>query len=495
LLSKNAIHLLGTRYQRANESINDVFTRVSNVLGGGDEKLSSELKYYMEQGIFFPNSPAIYNAGYSNMLHACCALGIEDNMESIARKEYMMTMMFKYGAGVGFNFYKLRPNGAPLSTGGTSSGVISFLKSLDAKVDYVKQGGFRRGAAMGGLMYYHPEIMDFIQCKIKGGLSNFNLSVWVDDDFMRKVDTNESIDLHHGTTSYGGISAKFLFDIMCFCAWSCGCPGIIFFDRVNKDNRDYPSMVIDTTNPCSESPIPNDSLCTLASINLSKFVRDNEFNFNRFGEVVKVVSKALMNMNKVGFYPFPEMKEAMDKYNPFGVGIMGFADALIKLGVYYDSNESLDFIDRVGEVYKSCTNAIGGEAFYKRIIAPTGSLSILADCSSGIEPVFAEVFERHLTIGVIEETRDLYKSSYTRTADKISPEWHIKVQAQWQKWADGGISKTVNLPHNATVDDVKNAYKLAWKLGCKGVTIYRDFSKDSQVLYKRPSCSDETCYL
>jgi ribonucleoside-diphosphate reductase alpha chain len=224
-------------------------------------------------------------------------------------------------------------------------------------------------------------------------------------------------------------------------------------------------------------------------------VRGNEFNFDRFGEVVQVVSKALMNMNKVGFYPFPEMKEAMDKYNAFGVGIMGFADALIKLGVYYDSNESLDFIDRIGEVYKSSTNAIGGEAFYKRIIAPTGSLSILADCSSGIEPVFAEVFERHLTIGVIEETRDLYKSSYTRTADKISPEWHVKVQAQWQKWADGGISKTVNLPHNATVDDVKNAYKLAWKLGCKGVTIYRDYSKDSQVLYKRPSCSDETCYL
>lgn len=174
---------------------------------------------------------------------------------------------------------------------------------------------------------------------------------------------------------------------------------------------------------------------------------------------------------------------------------MGFADALIKLGIKYDSQDTLDFIDSVGKVYKEVTDAVSPDSFYHRIIAPTGSLSILADCSSSVEPIFAEVFERHLTVGKIEETRDFYKSEYVRTAHEISPEWHIKIQAQWQKWADGGISKTINLPYEASIDDVKNAYKLAWELGCKGITAYRDGSKESQVLYVKHGCEGDTCYL
>ncbi len=174
---------------------------------------------------------------------------------------------------------------------------------------------------------------------------------------------------------------------------------------------------------------------------------------------------------------------------------MGFADALIKLGIYYDSQESLDFIDSVGKVYKDITDSISKDSFYHRIIAPTGTLSILADCSQSIEPVYAEVFERNLTVGKIEETREIYKSKYTRIAHEISPEWHVKIQAQWQKWVDGGISKTVNLPYNASIADVRKIYLSAYENKCKGITVYRNGSKDQQVFYSKTSCEGETCYL
>lgn len=495
--SNNAIQLLKARYCMNGEGPEDVYKRVANTLGNGDNGFSDKLYDLMAKGIFLPNSPALFNAGYNNMLHACCALGIEDNMESIAQFGYNMQMMFKHGAGVGANYSYLREKDSPLSNGGSSSGVMSLLNVVDKQVDYVKQGGKRRGAAMSILFYWHPEILSFVQAKIKGGLENMNLSVMVTDEFMKAVKESTNVDIispKNGTISK--INAADLFDIISFCAWSCGCPGLLFFDRINEDNRDYPSMVIDTTNPCSESPIPKNSLCTLGSINLSKFVRNGEFNFERFADVVELGETALLNMNKVGWYPFDFMKEAMDKYNPVGLGVMGFADALIKLEVMYDSTGALEFIDRLGAIYKTVTNNVAPDSFYKRIIAPTGSLSILADCSSGIEPVFADVFERNLTVGKIEETRDIYKSKYCRVSHDIAPEWHLKIQAAWQKWADGGISKTINLPHDATFRDVRDSYLRAWENRTKGVTVYRDMSKDEQVLYRKPqACSDESCML
>jgi ribonucleoside-diphosphate reductase alpha chain len=227
-------------------------------------------------------------------------------------------------------------------------------------------------------------------------------------------------------------------------------------------------------------------------------VSKGEFNFDRFTDFIRLGYKTLDMVNKKSWYPIPEITETMSKYNPIGLGIMGFADALIKLGIYYDSQECLNFIDKIGKIFKEVTEEDKVPRLYRRSLAPTGSLSILANCSSGIEPIFDAAFERHLTIGVIEETRDLYKSEYVKTAHQISPEWHIKVQAQWQKWIDSGVSKTVNMPNNASVEDVKNVYKLAWLSGCKGVTIFRDGSKSTQVLYstsKKQSCSDETCTL
>jgi len=255
---------------------------------------------------------------------------------------------------------------------------------------------------------------------------------------------------------------------------------------------------------CSEVAMPHYSACCLGSINVSKFVWKNSFNFDRFGEVVQTGMRALTSINELSEYPLPEIKEAMQKYNPVGLGIFGFADCLIKLGIRYDSQDCLDFIDKLGTVYRDSSLAYNPDTFYfyRRIIAPTGSLSILADCSSGIEPVYDVAFERSLTIGKIEEVRDLYKSEFVRTAHEVSPEWHIKVLAKWQEYLDGGCSKTINMPNDASVEDIKNAYLTAWKMGVKGITVYRDGSRDQQVLYSKPSqppkmgkCSDETCTL
>lgn len=495
MISKNAIELLTKRYCRDNESPEHVYKRTANFISDGDLVFAEILYDIMTKGYFLPNSPALFNAGYRNMMHACCVLDIDDNMESIAEFEYRMTMMFKHGAGVGTNYSKLREKNAKLSSGGTSSGVMSLIDVQDKKIDYVKQGGFRRGAGMGILWYWHPEILDFIQRKIKGGVTNLNLSVMVDDNFFKNLDKKLYFKSPVGEIKYSGMKHKDLFELICFCAWSCGCPGLLFFDRINKDNPLYPDVIIDKTNPCSESPLIDNTLCCLGSINLSKLVRNNEFNYEKFIDIIKLSTQALLNMNKLGWYPFDSMKEAMDKYNPIGLGVMGFADCLIKLNIYYDSQECLDFIDKIGKILNEETKKITPNSFYRTIIAPTGSLSILADCSSGIEPVFSDVFERVLTVGKIEETREIYKSEYCKTAFEITPEAHLNVLAQWQKWITGGVSKTINMPSFASIDDVKKIYFKAWELGCKGITIYRDMSKETQVLYRKPSCEGESCNL
>jgi ribonucleoside-diphosphate reductase alpha chain len=496
-LSRNAVNLLSQRYCRNGEEPLDVYKRVSVVLSDGDKKLEDDLFYLMSHSYFLPNSPVLFNAGYSNMFHACCTLGIDDNIGSISDFMRNMMIMFKHGAGVGVNYSALRQKDAPLSSGGSSSGIVSLLEYVDKGVDYVKQGGYRRGAAMSILWYWHPEILDFVQKKLKGGLTNMNLSVMVDDQFMEGVINGSPLvylEPHTGKRIDSKISCSDLLDIISFCAWSCGCPGILFYDRINQDNPYFPEIILQETNPCSESPIPKNSLCTLGSINLSKFVREGKFNYERFEEVIGIAGKTLLNINKLGYYPFSFMEETMKRFNPIGIGVMGFADALIKLGIRYDSEESIGFIRTLGEVYKRKSDFVAPTSFYKRIIAPTGSLSILADCSSGIEPIFSQVFDRHLTVGVIEETRELYKSEYLRVSHEISPDWHLRIQAEWQKWVDGGISKTINMPGYATPKDVKDIYIKAWKAGIKGTTVYRNDSKLDQPLQKK-GCSDDTCYL
>ncbi len=501
-LSKNAEYLLKSRYCKPGETPDGVLKRVSKFLAEGDEKFEEQLYGLMVNGVFFPNSPCLFNAGTeSGSLHACFTLAVEDNLDSILAGMAHMAKIFKSGGGAGINFSRLREKNAPLKGGGTSSGPISFMGDYNNLVETVKQGGTRRGALMGVMNYDHPDIFDFIRVKLTGKLQNFNLSIMVNDDFMVYNDTDKKIDL---VSPIGGkakkVKAKDIFDIACFAAWCNGDPSFLFYDRINRDNPLWPEIKIDVVNPCSEVALPPYSACCLGSINLSKFVKKDSFNFENFGETCKLAMRALTQMNKLGTYPLIDIETSMMKYNPVGVGVMGFADTLIKLGIKYDSQECLDFIDKVGKVYQKETDNYEKDIFrfYRRIIAPTGSLSILADCSSSIEPIFDLVFERRLAVGVIEETRDLYQSEFVRTAHQVPPEWHVKVLARWQKYVNGGVSKTVNLPHDASVDDIRTIYKMAWKMNCKGITVYRDGCRDDQVLVSKPylgKCSDDSCTL
>jgi ribonucleoside-diphosphate reductase alpha chain len=502
-LSKNASQLLKTRYCHQGEEPVDVYKRVANALSLGDNKFENRLKKAMIDGYFLPNSPCIRNAGIKkSLLHACFILPIEDNIESIFDTIKNMATIFHYGGGCGINFSKLRPNNALLSSGGASSGVISFMEIFDAVTNSVKQGGFRRGALMGILNFEHAEIVDFIRSKLKDKLTNFNISVLISDKFMEKVVNNESIELKNPQNDeiWSTISAKDLFDLIAFSAWNSGDPGLLFYDRINKDNKFFPKIKIKATNPCGEVPLPEYGACCLGSINISKFVKGNEFDFKEFEKYIEIATRALLNMNAISWYPLPQITRTMKELNPIGVGIMGFADALIKLGIFYDSEQALKFIDELAKPYIEITNKLAKDSFYKRIIAPTGSLSILADCSSSIEPVFETTFERHLTVGVIEETRDIYKSKYVRTAHQVAPEWHLKIQAKWQDKIDGACSKTINIPNTASVDDIKNIYLNAWKLGVKGITIFRDGSKTG-VLKKiekpqqKGKCDGDSCHL
>ena len=498
-ISKNAITVLKQRYCHPGETPQDVYPRVAHALSLGDAKFEKHLLKAMSDKYFLPNSPTIRNAGFKkSVLHACFVLPIEDNMESISDTLKNMIMIFKSGGGVGMNFSKLRPEDAPLSNGGTSSGVVSFMKLFDVATGVVKQGGFRRGALMGVLNFEHAEIIEFIRSKLSNQLTNFNISVLVSDVFMQKVENGEIIELKNPTdnVTWNTINAKTIFDVMCFCAWNGGDPGFLFYDRINKDNPLFPKLKIKTTNPCGEVPLPDYGACCLGSINISKFVNYGKFDFNEFEKYLELASRALRNNNAISWYPLPQITKVMKELDPIGVGIMGFADALIKMGIMYDSQDCLTFIDAIGKIYKEVTDKVAKDCFWKRIIAPTGTLSILADCSGGIEPVFETTFEKHLTVGILEETRDIYKSKFVRTAHQIAPEWHLKIQAQWQKWLDGSISKTVNLPNSASVDDVKKIYMEAWKLGCKGITIFRDGSKEG-VFKKvtRTKCDGDSCHL
>jgi len=501
-LSPNAKYLLQQRYCHINEQPEEVFSRVAKRLSDGDNKFEEKIYHLMLHGYFLPNSPALYNAGWNDKASyfACFVLPVEDTIESIFESVKDMAKIFQSGGGTGFDFSKLRPKNAPLSRGGESSGPVSFIKMHNMVVETVKQGGYRRGAAMGGLRFDHPDILEFVRSKLGNELQNFNISVIASDSFMHKVDTDGIVDLYHpsmGKTA--SLKAKDLFDIICFCAWNSGDPGLLFVDRINRDNPFYPNEIITISNPCGEVPLLPNMACNLGSINLSKLVRKNDFDFGRFADICETAMQVLTNVNRLSGFPMPEVKKMVERTNAVGVGVMGFADALIKLGIYYDSTDCLDFIDKIGKIYKESTESYKPDDFhfYHRIIAPTGSLSLLADCSSGVEPVFSDVFERNLTIGKVEETREIYKSQYVRIAHEISPEWHIKIQAQWQKYLDGACSKTINMPYTSSVDDIKEAYKMAWRLGCKGITVFRNNSKGEQVLVdkSKPKCSDEECIL
>jgi len=522
-LTKNALILLKHRYLlrdekgRIVETPEQMFRRVARAVARSDTRYKenprkSERDFFdvMTRLDFLPNSPTMMNAGTGlGQLSACFVLPIEDSIESIFTTLKDMATIHKSGGGTGFNFSKIRPREDVVkSSKGKASGPVSFLEIYNKATDVIKQGGKRRGANMGILDASHPDIFDFITLKQRKSINNFNLSVAVTKKFMEAVLRNDNWNLVNPRTKkiVKTVKARKVFDAIVDGAWKIGDPGVIFIDEVNAKN---PLKLgrITATNPCGELPLYDYESCNLGSINLSNFVERDEINWNKLKEVIHIAVHFLDNVIDANNYPLPEIEKKTKENRKIGLGIMGFAEFLIKLGVPYDSEKAIEIAEKVmGFINEESKNA--SEELAKRrgvfpnfrksrwkkrlrnatttTIAPTGSISMIAGTSSGIEPLFALGFKKRVLGTELLEYNQLYKTALKRyrrlppkikqlfkTAIEIPPEQHVKIQAAFQKHTDNAVSKTVNLPQKATRRDVRKVFLLAYKLKCKGITVYR----------------------
>jgi ribonucleoside-diphosphate reductase alpha chain len=508
----------------------------------------------MVEGQFLPNSPTLMNAGRENQLQysACYVLPVGDSMGEIFDSVKAAAIIHQSGGGTGFAFSRLRPkNDIVRSTGGRASGPVSFLRVFNAATEAVKQGGTRRGANMGVLRVDHPDILEFIECKLDGGITNFNISVAITDAFMAALEAGLDYDLVNPRTGLvvGRLSAREVIDRIVHAAWRTGDPGLVFIDRINASPANPTPEVgqIEATNPCGEQPLLPNEACNLGSLNVARFARQRDgrwaVDWEEMERVVRLAVRFLDDVIEVNPYPLPEIDLTVKANRRIGLGIMGWADLLFALQIPYDSQEALDLAERlmtfVEDKGHDQSARLADERgpfpnFYRSIyrdgrplrnstvttIAPTGTISMIAGCSSGIEPVFAlafehrvkgvdgervlpfvsESFERlgrergfhsdalmsevarrgslHGIPGLPEEARAVFK-----TAHEIHWSWHVRHQAAFQKHTDNGVSKTINLPAEAAQSDVAEAYLLAWREGCLGITIFRDGCKGTgQVL-------------
>ncbi|MBD5559989.1 MAG: vitamin B12-dependent ribonucleotide reductase [Clostridia bacterium] len=564
MLSKNALTVLARRYLKKDvegnpvEGPEDMFRRVALAVAEGDRlfdpgadvEASAERFYDMMIGLrFMPNSPTLMNAGRElGQLSACFVLPIADSMEDIFDAVKNAALIHKSGGGTGFAFSRLRPAGSTVnSTGGVASGPVSFMKVFNSATEAVKQGGTRRGANMGILRVDHPDILDFIECKKDlSEITNFNISVGVTERFMQAVEGDRNyplIDPHTGE-EIRELRARDVFDKIVAMAWQNGEPGIVFLDRINKDNPVPALGEVESTNPCGEQPLLPFESCNLGSVNLSAFVRRGRegsyFDWEEYGRVIREAVHFLDNVISVNHYPLPQIKEMTLKTRKIGLGVMGFSDMLYMLGIPYNSPAAVELAEKLMRFLQTEAreksaelaetrgtfpaweeSVLASERLRQRnatvtTIAPTGTISIICGTSSGIEPVFAlsyirnvmdndELVEGHPYFEQVLRERGLYSPELMKrlaqegsvqnmpelpadirrvfvTAHDISPEDHVRMQAAFQKYTDNAVSKTVNFSHEATKKDVRTVYELAYRLGLKGVTIYRDGSRDSQVL-------------
>lgn len=583
-LSENAKIVLAQRYQKTDpatgekESVEGMFWRVAKAIASSEENYPTSpwkaedlaLRFYelMAEGIFLPNSPTLMNAGLPlGQLAACFVLPVGDSIEEIFDAVKFAAMIHKSGGGTGFSFSRLRPKGSRVgTTGGVASGPVSFLRIFNTATEQIKQGGTRRGANMGILRVDHPDILEFISAKEKDGeFNNFNLSVGLTEAFMEAAEKGEDFDLvnpHNGEKA-GSLNAREVFDLLVRKAWASGDPGIVFLDRINRDNPCPALGEIEATNPCGEQPLQAYEACNLGSINLSRMVYTDEerarraksgldaleagLDVEKLKETVRLAVRFLDNVIDASLYPLEVIGNTVRANRKIGLGVMGFADMLFELGIPYASAEGLAAAERVMSIVQEEGRAASRELARERgpfpnfaksvfangeplrnatvtTIAPTGTLSIIASCSSGIEPLFALAFTRNVLDGKrltevnrhflrVLELRGLYSEELVEkvksqgtvkglglpadmekvfaTAQDIEPAWHVAMQAAFQKYTDNAVSKTVNLPHEASVEDVRDCYLKAYRDGCKGVTIYRDGCKSVQVLSAGSSEADK----
>src|SRR5689334_192142 len=576
-LSQNARTVLAKRYLvkdaagAPTESPEDMFWRVATVVAEADrrygateaqvQRAAEEFYALMTQRRFVPNSPTLMNAGRPlGQLSACFVLPVDDSLSNGRTGIYdtlaSMALIHQSGGGTGFSFSRLRPKGSMVrSTTGVASGPVSFMKLYDASTDAVKQGGTRRGANMGILRVDHPDILEFITCKEDlTQVTNFNISVAVTTKFMEAVKAGTSYDLVDPTTKQvaGTLDAQMVWNKMIDGAWRTGEPGCFFIDEANRYNPVPHLGAYEATNPCGEQPLLAYDVCNLGSINVGYYVIDGAMDWDAFASDIALSTHFLDNIIDVNRYPLPEFDALSKRISRIGLGVMGFADALVRLGIAYDSAEGVEFGRKIMQfvdveskkeserlandrgAFPEWARSIWGpdetcarDSEGKRIrpmqllrncnvttVAPTGTISIIAGCSSGLEPLFAVAFMRNQAGVMMPDVNEDFVAIARKegwysdelmeriaksgsiafaevpekwqrvfaTANNIAPEWHMRMQAAFQEHCDSAISKTTNFAHTATVEDVRKIYEMAYAMNCKGVTVYRDGSRDGQVL-------------
>ena len=561
-LSVNATTVLKRRYLMKNEkgevieTPKELFTRVAKAVAAPDAiygkvsdiiKTEEEFFSMMANLEFIPNTPTLMNAGTPvGQLAACFVLPVEDSIEGIFETLKDMALIHQSGGGTGFSFSRLRPkNDIVKATGGIASGPVSFMTIYDAATDVVKQGGRRRGANMAILRIDHPDIIEFIMAKTQEGrLINFNISVGITEKFMQALAKNQEFELINPRNQkpVKKLKAKAVFDLICHNAWATGDPGLVFLDEINRHNPTPKLGEIEATNPCGEQPLLPYESCNLGSINLVKMLKDDKLDWAKFKNTIYSAVHFLDNVIDANKFPLPAIEKLTKGNRKIGLGIMGFADTLYELEIPYNSMSALNFAQKVAKFlsreaikasqllarkrgsFPNFKGSLWDKKGFKTIrnstvttIAPTGSISIIAQTSSGIEPAFALAFVRDVMSGTrlveinpifeqvaqkqgfysaeliseiaksgsIQEFAQIPQEIRNRfvTALDIEPEWHVRMHAAFQKYVDNAVSKTVNLPQNASVDTVRKIYLLAYEWKCKGITIYRYGSKKEQVLY------------
>ncbi|RIW17200.1 adenosylcobalamin-dependent ribonucleoside-diphosphate reductase [Algoriphagus lacus] len=567
LLSENARKILQERYLikdaagRSKETPEELLLRVAKTVAQAEKKYGSqqgvekwEREFFgmMSNLDFLPNSTTLMNAGTGyGQLSSCFVLPVKDSLSGIFQTLRLAALVQQKGGGTGFNFSELRPSGDHISqSGGQSSGPVSFIRVFDFAAEHIRQGGKRRGANMGILNVDHPDIFEFIRLRTEGKrLKNFNLSVGISDSFMKALEANADWNLINPRTgkSVRMVKSGVLWSELCEQAWLSGNPGLIFLDTINAANPVISIGEIAATNPCGEVPLlPNES-CNLGSINLTKFVKTveaerTELDWKKLGETVEKSIRFLDNVLDINKFPSESISKASLANRKIGLGVMGWAELLIRLGIPYASVDAISLAERlmsfIQEKSLKASSRLGIErgsfpnweksVFFpdqpmrnatRTSIAPTGTISILADTSSSVEPLFALAFQRKnvlngetlqtinpLFLEMLKSERlaegkilDQVISSGTcthikelpgkfrelfRTALEISPEWHLRHQIAFQKFTDNAVSKTVNLPSDSTIGDVDQLYRQAWELGAKGITVFRNEAGDQQLLYR-----------